>query len=58
METRHSGVAKKMARTFAAVEAAFQALNEPDPAQVVNPDEYIPATQGRRQFISDLKAKQ
>ena len=58
LERRQSGVAKRMAHTFEMVEVAFNALNTPEPERKHDPDEYIPQTQGRRQFISDLKAKQ
>jgi len=58
LERRQSGVAKRMAHTFEMVEVAFKALNTPEPERKIDPDEYMPPTQGRRQFISDLKAKQ
>ena len=53
-----SRAAKQMAFTFAAVEAAFQALNAEEPAPPVDLDaDPIPAPKGRRQFISDLRAE-
>jgi len=54
-ETRgNTASAKLMAHTFAMVDAAFEALNTPEPKPAS--DDYLPT--GRRQFISDLKARQ
>ena len=45
---------QSMAHTFAMVDAAFEALNTPEPKPVS--EDYIPT--GRREFISDLRAGQ
>ena len=47
-----------MAHTFAMVEAAFQALNTPEPTTAYDPDGHFIPLKGRRQFVSDLKAGQ
>ena len=57
LKNTRSKALDRMEHTIDMAEIAFQALNTPEPRVDSNTDELIPGP-GRRQFISDLRAKQ